>query len=80
MSGLTLGGGHGYITRKYGLTIDNLIEADVVLSDGSYITANAVNSDIFWAISGVEFWYSNFVSIQTSASSGGLLWPNVLGT
>ena len=53
VSGLTLGGGHGYITRKYGLTIDNLIEADVVLSDGSYITANAeVNSDIFWAIRG----------------------------
>ena len=53
VSGLTLGGGLGYITRQFGLAIDNLLEAELVLADGSLVKASASqNPDLFWAIRG----------------------------
>ncbi len=53
IAGLTLGGGFGWITRKYGMTIDNLLSVDVVTADGRLVKASAKeNPDLFWAIRG----------------------------
>jgi UDP-N-acetylenolpyruvoylglucosamine reductase len=53
VAGLTLGGGIGYLTRRYGLTIDNLLSVDMILADGRFVTANAEeHSDLFWAVRG----------------------------
>lgn len=53
IGGLTLGGGVGYLVRKYGLTIDSLLAADVVTADGQLVRADAESHpDLFWAIRG----------------------------
>lgn len=82
VGGLTLGGGVGYLSRKYGLTIDNLLEADMVLADGSFVTVNAMqNTDLFWAIRGGGGNFGIVTSFKFQAYevknvfAGPTLWP-----
>ena len=53
VGGLTLGGGFGWISRKYGLSVDNLLSAEIVTAEGKIVTASSTeNPDLFWAIRG----------------------------
>lgn len=53
VAGVTLGGGVGHLTRKYGLSSDNLISVDIVTADGNFLVASEdENSDLFWAVRG----------------------------
>lgn len=82
ISGLTLGGGLGFLTRKAGLTIDHLIAAEVVLASGDIVMANEnSNPDLYWALRGgggnfgvvVSFTYS-LIAIK-DVYAGPMFWP-----
>src|SRR5262249_43239043 len=82
VGGLSLGGGIGYLTRKCGLTIDNILSAEMVLADGETTTASpAHNPDLYWAIRGgggnfgvvTEFTFRTH-DVHTDYA-GPMLWP-----
>jgi FAD/FMN-containing dehydrogenase len=83
LAGLTLGGGFGWLMRKYGLTIDQLLSVEVVTADGEVVHASeAVNPDLFWGVRGgggnfgivTEFEY-RLHAVGPTVLSGLLLWP-----
>jgi hypothetical protein len=79
VGGLTLGGGYGYLSGRHGLTVDVLLSAQMVLADGSIVTASEKeNSDLFWAIRGCGSAFGVAASFTFQAFDQGDYWAGLL--
>lgn len=79
VGGLTLGGGHGWLTPLHGLTIDNLISTQVVLADGSIVEASEdMDADLFWAIRGAGAQFGVVTRFVARVHKQGLVWSGTL--
>ena len=77
IAGFTLGGGFGWLVRKYGLTVDNLLSVDLVLANGQKLTASpSENADLFWGVCGGGGNFGVITSFRYQLHDVG---PNVYG-
>ncbi|EXA46086.1 hypothetical protein FOPG_06847 [Fusarium oxysporum f. sp. conglutinans race 2 54008] len=79
VGGLTLGGGHGFLTPRHGLTIDNLLKAEIVLADGTIFEASDdTNQDLFWAIRGAGAQFGVVTRFVSRAHRQDKVWSGTL--
>ncbi|KAJ5162696.1 FAD-binding domain-containing protein [Penicillium coprophilum] len=79
VGGLILGGGHGWLTAKYGLAIDNLISVQIVTADGYILEASgSKNPDLFWAVRGAGAQIGVVTRFKSRVFKQGLVWSGTL--
>ncbi len=79
VGGLVLGGGHGFLTSRHGLAIDNLISVEMVLADGSIIEVSATQKpDLFWAVRGAGAQFGIVTRFTSRAHPQGDVWGGAL--
>lgn len=81
IGGLTLGGGMGWLTPQHGLVIDNLLEVEIVLADGTMTRASeSQNPDLFWAVRGAGSCFGVVTEfVYRAHAMKGLVWAGLLG-